>query len=393
VKKIIEVFLIFLRLGLTSFGGPIAHLAYFQDEFVNRKKWLDEKQYTEIVTLCQFLPGPASSQVGMVIGKIRAGFLGSVFAWLGFTLPSTILMILFALGISNFPSYINLKLLHGCKLVAVVVVAQALWQMGSKLCPDKERISIAIFACVVVSFFHGIWGQILVILSGAMIGKFFLIDPKRDSDLVNSSLLVAPLFYLVLFFILLGFLPILLSLFQSDSLRIFDSYYRVGSLVFGGGHVVLPLLQEEVVSTGWISEETFLAGYGAVQAVPGPLFTFAAFLGASSNFYPNGWIGGLFCLVAVFLPSFLLIHGAYPYWEKIKQYQSMQNSIAGINASVVGLLLAAFYNPVWTNAILSSSDFAIALVLFLLLAFWKIPSWSIVLLSMILEFCIMDTRL
>ncbi len=384
MKRIIEVFLIFLRLGLTSFGGPIAHLAYFQDEFVNRKQWLDEKQYAEIVTLCQFLPGPASSQVGMVIGKIRAGFFGSIVAWIGFTFPSTILMILFALGVSKFPQFISSNLLHGCKLAAVVVVAHALWQMGSKLCPDRERISLTIISAALLIFFHGVWGQILVILFGAIIGKFFLKETKDPLDSSETKIQFQnSIFYLILFFCILIFFPVLVGLLDSDSLRIFDSYYRVGSLVFGGGHVVLPLLQEEVVSTGWVSEETFLAGYGAVQAVPGPLFTFVAFSGASSTLYPNGWIGGIFCLAAVFLPSFLLIHGAYPYWEKIKQYQSIQNTMNGINASVVGLLLAAFYNPVWTSAILNPKDFALALILFLLLAFWKIPSWCIVLLSMI----------
>ncbi len=379
MNKTLEVFFIFLKLGCTSFGGPIAHIGFFQEEFVNRRKWLDEKKYADIVSLCQFLPGPASSQVGMTIGQLRAGFFGAVFAWLGFTMPSAILMILFALGATNFSEYLNEGILHGFKIAAVAVVAQALWQMGIKLCPDKERMSIAIGSAIFVIFFPIAFVQVLIIIAGAFIGKFFLpqieiLSIEREE---NNRYPLFSYICIFLFFSILFILPLTVKIYPLDSLKLFDSFYRVGSLVFGGGHVVLPLLKEEVVSTGWVSNDSFLAGYGVAQAIPGPLFTFASFLGAVSNLYPRGWIGGLLALVAVFLPSFLLVLGVYPFWEKFRQNQFLQNVISGINSSVVGLLLAALYNPVWTSAIFNSLDFALLCFLFLLLMFWKFPSWSI----------------
>jgi chromate transporter len=386
MNKALEVFFIFLKLGCTSYGGPIAHIGFFQEEFVSRRKWLDEKKYADIVSLCQFLPGPASSQIGMTIGQLRAGFFGAVFAWLGFTMPSAIIMILFALGVTNFPEYLNEGILHGFKIAAVAVVAQALWQMSIKLCPDKERMSIAIGSAIFVIFFPVALAQILVILMGAFVGKFFLpqtkilsIEPKENARYPLFSYIC-----IFLFFSILVLSPLIVKFYPLGSLKLFDSFYRVGSLVFGGGHVVLPLLKQEVVSSGWVSNESFLAGYGVAQTIPGPLFAFAAFLGAASSLYPHGWIGGLLALVSVFLPSFLLVLGVYPFWEKFRQNKFLQNALSGINASVVGLLLAAFYNPVWTSAIFNSIDFALLCFLFLLLMFWKIPSWGIVVIAALL---------
>ena len=375
------VFLIFLRLGLTSFGGPVAHLGYFRDEFVVRRNWLSERSYADLVALCQFLPGPASSQVGMALGLSRAGYAGALAAWLGFTLPSAIALILFALGIASYGDAMPAGVLHGLKVVAVAVVAQAVWGMARTLCPDVPRISIMVAATCCVLLVPSAWGQVGVIIAAALIGLVaFRPQPGTAHEPLPISIRRRTgLLWLVLFSALLLGLPLLASLFPSPLLAMVDAFYRAGSLVFGGGHVVLPLLQAEVVPTGWVDGDAFLAGYGAAQAVPGPLFTFAAFLGASMNQAPGGWLGGLVALLAIFLPSFLLVLGALPFWEQLRRNRRTQAALMGVNAAVVGLLLAALYQPVWTSAIHRPEDFGLALVALTALLFWKLPPWLVVL--------------
>ncbi|QRQ85892.1 MULTISPECIES: chromate efflux transporter [Cupriavidus] len=374
------VFLIFLRLGLTSFGGPIAHLGYFRDEFVTRRQWLTERSYADLVALCQFLPGPASSQVGMALGLSRSGYAGAFAAWAGFTLPSAIALILFALGMASYRDAIPAGVLHGLKVVAVAVVAQAVWGMARNLCPDAPRITIMAAATCLVLLVPSALGQVGVIALAAVIGLLLFKPqqgPAHDPLPIAISRRVG-LFWLTLFFALLMGLPLLTTLFPNPALSMVDAFYRAGSLVFGGGHVVLPLLQAEVVPTGWVSNDAFLAGYGAAQAVPGPLFTFAAFLGASMNQTPTGWLGGLICLLAIFAPSFLLVVGALPFWERLRRTPRTQAALSGINAAVVGLLLAALYQPVWTSAIHAPNDFGLALVALVALMFWKLPPWLVV---------------
>ena len=387
--KSLEVLLVFLRLGLTSFGGPIAHLGYFRDEFVTKRKWISEHAYADLVALCQFLPGPASSQVGMGIGLSRLGIWGAILAWIGFTIPSAIVLILFGLGMAHFETGAHQHWLHGLKVVAVAVVAQAVLGMGKKLCPDKERITIAIISSVIVLFVHSAFIQILVLVIAGIFGAFFL---KSTSELPHEPLhkgrkRIGAVF-LTLFVAILVVLPMLRPVYPEQALKLFDSFYRSGALVFGGGHVVLPLLQAEVVPTGWVTNDLFMAGYGMANAVPGPLFTFSAYLGSVSSPTPNGWAGAFISLIAVFLPSFLLIIGALPFWEKLRSLPKIRQSILGINAAVVGILLAAFYNPVWTSAIFSAKDFALAAVGFLLLEFWKVPSWAVVLITVAVSFII-----
>jgi len=375
------IFLIFLRLGFTSFGGPIAHLGYFQHEFVTRRRWLSERSYADLVALCQFLPGPASSQVGMALGLSRAGFAGALAAWAGFTLPSAIALILFALGMSAWEASVPNGVLHGLKVVAVAVVAQAVWTMARTLCTDMTRIAIALMSACIVLLWPTTGGQISVIIAAAILG-LLLCKPiqniPHDALSVSISRRTAGVI-LVLFFALLIVLPVLAQHWHSPALSMLDAFYRAGSLVFGGGHVVLPLLQAEVVPTGWVSNDSFLAGYGVTQAMPGPLFTFAAFLGASMQVAPNGWVGGTLCLIAIFIPSFLLIVGALPFWEPLRRQQRMQAALVGVNAAVVGLLLAALYRPVWTSTVQGPGDFGLVLVAFTALMFWKLPAWLVVL--------------
>lgn len=374
------VFLIFLRLGLTSFGGPIAHLGYFRAEFVTRRRWLSERSYADLVALCQFLPGPASSQVGIALGLSRAGYSGALAAWAGFTLPSAIVLILFALGISSYGDVIPSGALHGLNVVAVAVVAQAVWGMARNLCTDGLRVTIMAVAACAVLLAPSAWGQVGVIVAAGIAGRL-LFKPaqviKHDPLRLTLSRR-AGLVWLSLFFTLLVGLPIVAKTLPNQTMAVVDAFYRVGSLVFGGGHVVLPLLQAEVVPLGWVSNETFLAGYGAAQAVPGPLFTFAAFLGASMNTAPTAWIGAIVCLLAIFTPSFLLVAGAMPFWEQLRRNKGTQAALAGVNAAVVGLLLAALYDPVWTSAILQPQDFGLALVALIALMFWKLPPWLVV---------------
>jgi chromate transporter len=375
-----SVFLIFLRLGLTSFGGPIAHLGYFRDEFVTRRRWLTERSYADLVVLCQFLPGPASSQVGMALGLSRSAYAGALAAWVGFTLPSAIVLILFALGISSHGDALAPGALHGLKVVAVAVVIQAVWGMAKNLCSDTLRVTLMAIATCVVLIVPSAWGQIGVIVVAGATG-LLLFKPVQTATHDPLSITVshrAGVVWLSLFFALLVGLPVLAQLVPNQAVARVDAFYRAGSLVFGGGHVVLPLLQAEVVPSGWVSNEAFLAGYGAAQAVPGPLFTFASFLGASMSSAPSGWIGGMICLVAIFAPSFLLMVGVLPFWERLRRNVRMQAALAGINAAVVGLLLAALYQPVWTSAIHQPEDFGLALVAFVALMFWELPPWLVV---------------
>ena len=379
-KSAWAVFLIFLRLGLTSFGGPVAHLGYFRDEFVIRRKWLTENSYADLIALCQFLPGPASSQVGIAIGLSRAGYTGALAAWTGFTLPSAIVLMLFAIGISSYGDIVPLGVLHGLKVAAVAVVAQAVWGMGKNLCTDVARISIMALAACFVLLVPSALAQVSVIAIAAIIGLLWF---KPEKVIAHDPLPITVrrrtgLVWLFLFFLLLIGLPLLTALYPSQTLSMVDTFFRAGSLVFGGGHVVLPLLQAEIVPAGWISNDTFLAGYGATQAVPGPLFTFAAFLGSSMNQAPSGWLGGVICLIAIFAPSFLLVMGALPFWESLRQNLRTRAALSGINAAVVGLLLAALYQPVWTSAIIEVKDFGLALVALIALMFWKFPAWLVV---------------
>lgn len=374
-----EVLRVSLGLGLTSFGGPIAHLGYFRDEYVVRRKWLDEPTYADLVALCQFLPGPASSQVGIAIGILRAGLCGGLSAWLGFTLPSALLLVVFAFGIDALGGPMNSGWLHGLKVVAVAVVAQALWGMAQTLCPDRTRATLAVFAAIVMLAWPTAPGQLGTIVAAGVVGWLCLSQPIATPPVASPLAITRPMamFAWALFLLCLIGLPILRALTESHKIAVFDSFFRVGALVFGGGHVVLPLLQTEVVSPGWLTNEQFVAGYGATQAVPGPLFTFAAYLGAAMN----GWAGALLTLTAIFLPSFLLVIGALPFWQTIRGNPAYQSALSGINAAVVGLLLAALYQPVWTSAIHSPLDLALALAAFALLSFWRWPPWSVVLLT------------
>ena len=369
-----EVFLAFLKLGLTSFGGPIAHLGYFRDEIVLRRRWLGENAYADLVALCQFLPGPASSQVGFALGLWRAGPLGALAAWAGFTLPSAILLVLFAYGAAALDGPIAQGVLHGLKLVAVAVVAQAVWGMAKSLTPDRPRAGIALAAVALTVVLAGSLGQVAAIVVGGLAGLVLCRGPvvpvteaMRFPVSVRFGLLC-----LLAFAVLLFGLPLLAGLGQSAEL--FDAFYRAGALVFGGGHVVLPLLDAETVATGWIGKDAFLAGYGAAQAVPGPLFTFAAYLGAVSH----GLAGAAIALVAIFLPGLLLLVGALPFWDALRSRPLAQAGMRGANAAVVGILGAALYDPVWTSAVLDPLDFLLALAGFLALVVWKLPPWLVV---------------
>lgn len=377
-----EVLGAFLKLGLTSFGGPIAHLGYFRDELVVRRRWIDEAGYADLVALCQFLPGPASSQVGFALGLLRGGPLGALAAWCAFTLPSAALLVLFAFGAPIFQGTIGSGLVHGLKIVAVAVVAQAVWGMARTLAPDRPRAAIALVAVAIVVFFPGSVAQVAAIVVGGLAGLGLGREAaapagRRFAFPVSRPVGVAAL---VLFFVLLLGLPVAAAALGSHAVALFDAFYRSGALVFGGGHVVLPLLQAEVVPPGWISADSFLAGYGAAQAVPGPLFTFAAYLGAVMGPPPNGIAGAALCLVTVFLPGLLLLIGALPFWDAFRTRPLAQAAMRGTNAAVVGILGAALYNPIFVSAILDSRDFALALAGFVLLAVWKAPPWIVVLL-------------
>ena len=380
----LEVLWAFLKLGCTSFGGPVAHLGYFRAEFVARRRWVDEATYADIVALCQLLPGPASSQTGISLGLLRAGIPGAFCAWVGFSGPSALALILVGYGVSTLGGVAGAPWLHGLTIVAVAVVALAVWNMARTLAPDRPRATLAVAAAVLALAVPSTVGQIGAIVLGGVVGVLL---SSPDSSRSAESAFRLPigrgwaLAALVLFFLLLFGLPPLAQASGSHALALLASFYRSGALVFGGGHVMLPLLQASVVPPGWIGNDAFLAGYGAAQAVPGPLFTFAAYLGTVMHPAPNGWVGGLLCLIAIYLPSFLLLAGALPLWGALRQHPAMQRALRGINAAVVGLLLAALYQPVWTSAITASPDFILGLVAFLLLAFWRIPPWLVVILG------------
>ncbi|HTS52796.1 MAG TPA: chromate efflux transporter [Burkholderiales bacterium] len=381
--RIREVFLAFLKLGLTSFGGPIAHLGYFREEFVVRRKWLGDKTYSDLVALCQLLPGPASSQVGIALGVSKAGLLGGFAAWLGFTLPSALALVAFGYGIASFGRLSESGAIHGLKVAAVAVVALAVWGMGRTLCPDAKRASLAVLSALLALVSPSVAGQVGAILACGLIGRWTMTRAAAGPDAPHGFGVargIAMVAWCIFFGLLIG-LPLLSRSLPSHALALFDSFYRSGSLVFGGGHVVLPLLRAEVVPPGWVTDSVFLAGYGAAQAVPGPLFTFAAYLGTVMTQPPTGWLGASLCLTAIFLPSFLLVVGALPLWEALRGHPGIQAALTGINAGVVGLLLAALYDPVWTGAIRSRADFGLALVAFVLLAFWKISPVVVVVFS------------
>ncbi|WP_174731689.1 chromate transporter [Mesobacillus harenae] len=375
-KSLLELLIVSTRLGLTSFGGPVAHLGYFHEEYVRRRNWMDEKSYADLVALCQFLPGPASSQVGIGIGVMRAGLLGGIIAFIGFTLPSVIALILFALLLQGMDIG-SAGWIHGLKIVAVAVVAHAIIGMAQKLTPDLQRKAIALCALIIVLLWQTAFTQVGVILLAAFAG-FLLYKNQAEDEAANYRFPISKKFAsicLIVFFGLLIGLPILREATALNWIAMFDSFYRSGSLVFGGGHVVLPLLEREFVPTGWMSEEAFLAGYGATQAVPGPLFTFAAYLGAVIS----GWQGGLIATIAIFLPAFLLILGTLPFWDTLRSNPNIKGALMGVNAAVVGILIAAFYHPIWTSSILAPIDFAFAAVLFSMLVYWKLPPWVVVL--------------
>ena len=380
-----EVFLAFLKLGLTSFGGPIAHLGYFRDELVLRRKWIDEKGYADLVALSQFLPGPASSQVGFALGLLRGGPLGALAAWTAFTLPSALLLLIFAIGASAFEGPIGQGIIEGLKIVAVAIVAHAVWGMARSLAPDRERATIALGAVLIAILVAGSFGQVAAILVGGLAGLIVC----RQAGAAVSGHVEFPVsrtfgaVCLAVFIALLIGLPLAAAVVPSQALAVFDSFYRAGSLVFGGGHVVLPLLEAEVVRTGWVTPSEFLAGYGAAQAVPGPLFTFAAYLGAVLGPEPNGLAGAMIALVAVFLPGFLLLIGVIPFWDAFRARPSAQALMRGANAAVVGILGAALYDPVFTSAVVGPLQFALALTCFVLLMAWKAPPWTVVIVAAI----------
>jgi chromate transporter len=378
----LEVLQAFLKLGCTAFGGPVAHLGFFRHEFVEKRRWLDDAGYADLVALCQFLPGPASSQVGLALGWKRAGFIGALCAWLGFTLPSAALMLAFAYGVQKVSSFSHSGWVQGLKIAAVAVVAQALWQMARRLCPDAPRAIIAGVAAIALVLVPTAWMQLVVIGGGALTGMFLtqkLLSVVKPASTPTVHRRFAGLNWLAAFSALLLFLPLAVRIWPLQWLEVVNGFYRAGAMVFGGGHVVLPLLEQATVGRGWLDHDTFLAGYGAAQALPGPLFTFAAFLGATISIGPRGIIGGLLALLAIYLPSALLIFGVLPQWERLREMRLAQALLAGTNAAVVGLLGAAFYSPICTSAMTEPKRWLIAVVIFIGLMFGKMPPWLAVL--------------
>ncbi len=378
-----EIFWVFLRLGCTSFGGPVAHLGYFRAELVAKRRWLSEATFADLVALCQFMPGPASSQTGMAIGLLCGGPVGMFLAWLAFTLPSALAMALFAYGVTALGDLSGAGWLHGLKLVAVAVVAQAVWGMAKTLAPDRQRATLAILACLVCLAQPTSVGQVAAIALGALAGTGVLTRETAEA-LPDAALHVRiprglAVGLLVLFAVLLLALPWAADTSGVHAVRLFNTFYRAGSLVFGGGHVVLPLLQSSVVPSGWVSQDVFLAGYGVTQAMPGPIFTFAAFLGAVEAPTPNGWLGALNATVAIFFSSFLLVAGLLPFWDTLRTWPTVRAAMRGVNAAVVGVLLAALFNPIWLGSVHGSADFGLGLVAFLMLMFWSVPPWLVVL--------------
>lgn len=386
-----QLFLIFLRLGLTSFGGPVAHIGYFRQEFVERRRWLSEQQYLDVVALCQFLPGPASSQVGMAIGLYRGHYAGALAAWLGFTLPSAALLSALALGLSKYPQLLSAGLLHGLKLVAVAVVIQAVWGMSKALGFDRNRLLIMASATLFLTLGPAFWpalagvsGQLSVLLGGALCGAL-LLRPGATAACSGPAFVQissrAALGFLLAFVAGLLLLPWLAATSGSAALSLVDSFYRSGALVFGGGHVVLPLLEAEVVGQGALSADTFMAGYGATQAVPGPMFSFAAFVGAAMQTGPGGVAGASLALLAIFLPSFLILAAALPFWQRLRTLPLAVSMLAGVNSAVVGLLLAVLYDPIWTQTVHQLSDVGAVLLAYLALQYGRCPPWLAVVLG------------
>jgi chromate transporter len=380
-RSALEVLRVFLKLGVSSFGGPVAHIGYFREEFVVRRGWLDDATFSDLVALCQFLPGPASSQVGFSIGLIRAGYLGALAAWTGFTLPSAVALLLVAYGATALGGPVGLGLLHGLKLVAVAIVAQAIWGMARTLCPDRQRATIAGIAILVVLFSASSGGQIAAILFGAIAGLWLCrapFSPASTGAIVVPVSRRAGIASLVIFALLLVGLPLLREFGSSPGIALFDAFYRSGALVFGGGHVVLPLLRSAFVAPGWVSDDAFLAGYGAAQAIPGPLFTFAAYLGAVAEPSPHGVMGAALGLIGIFLPGILILIGTLPFWEIFRARPDAQAAMRGVNASVVGILGGAFYDPVWTSSVKTTGDFGVAIIGFILLITWRAPPLLVV---------------
>lgn len=378
-----EVFRVFLRLGVTSFGGPIAHLGYFRTEIVERRRWMDDRAYADLIALCQFLPGPASSQVGFGIGLHRAGYRGALAAFIAFTLPSAALMLAFASGAALFTGTIGEGILAGLKIVAVAIVAQAVLGMAKTLTPDRQRAAIAAVAALAALLLAGSLGQIMAIVLGGIAGYFVCRAPAANTATAVRFPVTraAGIAALTLFVAILAGMPILAAVTGNDSVALFDAFARAGALVFGGGHVVLPLLQSGVVDPGWVTNADFLAGYGAAQAVPGPLFTLAAFLGGAADVGPGGAAGAGIALAGIFLPGFLLLIGVLPFWNRLQHHERVQAIMRGANAAVVGILAAALYTPVFTTAILTPPAFALALVCFVLLVAWKLPPWIVVIIG------------
>jgi chromate transporter len=379
----LEVLRVFFKLGVSSFGGPIAHIGYFREEFVIRRRWLDEQAYIDLVALCQFLPGPASSQVGFSIGLIRAGYVGALAAWTGFTLPSAIVLVAFAYGAGVLSGPLGTGLLHGLKLVAVAIVAQAVWGMARMLCPDRQRASIAVASALIILLSTSSVAQIGAIALGGLLGLWLCrgAPPAAEGHILVPVSRRAGLTALTAFLALLVGLPVAQNLTHSSGVALFDAFYRSGALVFGGGHVVLPLLREAFVTPGWVSDDVFLAGYGAAQAVPGPLFTFAAYLGAVVGPSPHGIAGAALGLFGIFLPGMLVLIGALPFWDSFRRREDAQAVMRGVNAAVVGLLGAALYNPLWTTSVKTSGDFGLALIGFVLLTAWRAPPLLVVIVS------------
>ncbi|MGH6983468.1 MAG: chromate efflux transporter [Stellaceae bacterium] len=378
----LEVFAVFLRLGLTSFGGPVAHLGYFRNEFIDKRRWLDEAGFADLLALAQFLPGPASSEFGFAVGLLRAGLPGALCAWLGFTLPSALIMGGLGYGIAHLGNLAGVPWLHGLMLVAVAVVALAVWQMARRLANDVPRGAVALAAAALALVLPATWGQLAAIAFGAVAGRLFLPGDTRQAALpfdprVPRGLAIAAL---IAFVFLLTLPPLLATVSSASALQLFDGFYRSGALVFGGGHVLLPLLDAVVVPKGWVSQDTFLAGYGAAQALPGPLFTFAAFLGVSMQAPAGGLLGGVIALIAIFLPGSLLIIGTLPFWSALRTNRAMQATLKGVNASVVGLLLAALYRPVFVSAVFGWRDLAFAFAALILLRV-RVPPWAVVVLG------------
>ncbi|WP_412519083.1 chromate efflux transporter [Staphylococcus simulans] len=371
------IFIVALKLGLMSFGGPTAHLGYFYDEYVKKRKWLDESEYSDLVALCQFLPGPASSQVGIGIGTIRGGVLGGILAFLGFTMPSVIVLMLFSALFVNGTAHFTW--MQGLKLVAVAIVAQAIIGIGKKLTNTKTTIALAMFVLALSLLINSIFIQVIALTITGLYGVLFLKPASMPESNTKTFYLPKRLgvISLSLFVSLLVVLPILSATTQNIWIKMFDSFYRSGSLVFGGGHVVLPLLEKEFVPQGLISSDHFITGYAAAQAVPGPLFTFASYIGTNIG----GILGGLLATFAIFLPAFLLLFGVLPFWDSFKSNLYARGFLKGISAGVVGILIAAFYQPIWTSTVKQPLDFTFASILFVLLAYFKLPSWAIVLIG------------